>query len=90
MKTRTIVSIMLATAAVIFGTVLILTKKKKSNSCGCELAGTDECSAGADCGCDGTEEPLCETCCDADVCIDDETDCCCDSEAAAKSDSEEE
>ena len=71
MKTRTIVSIILATA-IFFVTKL---RKKHHDGCGCDFAGTDDCIGGEDCDCDGTDEPMCEApCCDADACTDDEDD----------------
>lgn len=63
MKTRTIVSIILATATVVLGTIFFVTKlrKKHHDGCGCDFAGTDE--------------PMCEApCCDADACTDEEED----------------
>lgn len=77
MKTRTIVSIILATATVVLGTIFFVTKlrKKHHDGCGCDFAGTDDCLGGEDCDCDGTDEPMCEApCCDADACTDDEDD----------------
>lgn len=76
MKTRTIISIIIATATVVLGTILFVTKLRKKHhcDCGCELAGTEDCIGGEDCDC--TEEPYCETacCCDADACTNDEDD----------------
>lgn len=91
MKTRTIVSIILATATVVLGTILFVIKLRKKHHCGCDLAGTEDCIGGEDCGCDGTEEPYCETtcCCDADVCADDEAEEDYASEAADKVEPEE-
>ena len=79
MKTRTIVSIILATATVVLGTIFFVTKlrKKHHDGCGCDFAGTDDCIGGGDCGfegpgrtfggedcdCDGTDEPMCEAPC---------------------------
>ena len=59
MKTRTIVSIILATATVVLGTIFFVTKlrKKHHDGCGCDFAGTDDCIGGEDCDCDGTDEP---------------------------------
>ena len=56
MKTRTIVSIILATATVVLGTIFFVTKlrKKHHDGCGCDFAGTDDCIGGEDCDCDGT------------------------------------
>ena len=75
MKTRTIVSIILATATVVLGTIFFVTKlrKKHHDGCGCDFAGTDDCIGGED-------EPMCESPgCDADACTDEEdedTDSC--------------
>lgn len=76
MKTRTIISIIIATATVVLGTILFVTKLRKKHGCGCDLAGTEDCMGGEDCDCDGTEEPYCETTCcyDADACTNDEDD----------------
>lgn len=78
MKTRTIISIIIATATVVLGTILFVTKLRKKQNCGCELAGTEDCIGGEDCDCDGTEEPYCETACcyDADACTNEEDDYC--------------
>ena len=66
MKTRTIVSIILATATVVLGTIFFVTKLRKKHH---------DCIGGEDCDCDGTDEPMCEApCCDADACTDDEDD----------------
>ena len=77
MKTRTIVSIILATATVVLGTIFFVTKlrKKHRDGCGCDLAGTDDCIGGEDCDCDGTDEPMCEApCFDVDAGTDEEED----------------
>lgn len=74
MKTRTIISIILATATVVLGTILFVTKLRKKHhcDCDCELSGTEDCIGDEDCA----EEPYCETacCCDADACTNDEDD----------------
>ena len=78
MKTRTIVSIILATATVVLGTIFFVTKlrKKHRDGCGCDFAGTDDCIGGEDCDCDGTDEPMCEApCCGTDE-EDEDTDSC--------------
>ena len=50
MKTRTIISIIIATATVVLGTILFVTKLRKKHhcDCGCELAGTEDCIGGED------------------------------------------
>lgn len=80
MKTRTIIGIILATAAVVFATIVLvnkLSKKKGICDCGCE--------DGAECDCDATV--LCgedATCCCEDAFLEADEACACAEQAADK------